>query len=190
MQHVQPLWSRHKTTGNMPMCLTKFRFFWTHDGHFAIFRSLLPKTAPPYYGHMRYFECNQKEHRVWCITNENFRIEDAYRAFSIGLVGLKMFTGLDLEYYFQVIEDCIGFEFSQRVRKDVEARIARMLEPLMRIRRRLFRSRCVARRWADRWWSPYTAIGQLRLRRNFAELQKDTEGFFIMHASTDPDIAS
>lgn len=51
----------------------------------------------------------------------------------------------------------------------------RMLAPLMRVRRRLFLARCVARRWADRRWNPNTLPGRMRLLRQWEELQKADE---------------
>lgn len=56
----------------------------------------------------------------------------------------------------------------------VERRRRFYLEPLMRVRRRLFFARCVARRWADRRWNPYTTVGKARLLRDYDELAAKT----------------
>lgn len=68
--------------------------------------------------------------------------------------------------------------FPAEIMKVIEARLERrrrkLLEPLMRIRRRLFIARYMARRWADRWWNPYTSLGMKRLITDYKQM---TEGY-------------
>lgn len=49
-----------------------------------------------------------------------------------------------------------------------------LLRPLMRIRQRLLRARCVARRWANRRWDPSTGPGMLRLQIEYAAMNSDS----------------
>lgn len=94
----------------------------------------------------------------------------------MALVSIKMISGEDLEpYYTFLMRVCPSIV--PKVRSEVEKRIQWLLSPLMRIRKRRFVSRCVARRWADRRWSPYTWVGQRRLLRDFEDLQAETLEF-------------
>lgn len=155
---------------NIPMCLSRSFYCVRLDGTIMIHRNhfFVHAGATYYPTNVRYFSFDPSVH---CIqSNESSNPEHIFRACCIGLVSLRILTGADLEIYYNAIKLTYGPKYAESVRKEVQKRIARLLEPLMRVRRRLFRVRCVARRWADRWWSPYTEIGKLRLMRSYAEL--------------------
>lgn len=96
------------------------------------------------------------------------------------LVHRRASTGREMDIgYLPALENCPRPDAACCARAILgmlcERKTRLLLRPLMRVRRRLFRARCVARRWADRRWDPNTGPGMLRLRISYEEaVQKET----------------
>ncbi len=159
--------------GKLPLCISGFTFgVQKGNGLLYIFRKVKENWS------IRYVTCLafERQYNAGTIYLQSEQLQDMLRACSMALVALRMISGEDLEPYYQFLER-YSPEMVRELRLDVERRIQWLLEPLMRIRRRRFRSRCVARRWADRRWNPNTWIGQQRLLRDFEELTQYTNDY-------------
>jgi hypothetical protein len=161
--------------GNLPLCISGFRYYISTKGLFMIFCK-----KPGIDEYLTFFCVDGVDYNPWlveCIAHNHVR-QDMSKACIRALMFMKMLTGSNLEMYYAALEEECP-DMVDDIRAQVNAGFQRMLAPLMRIRRRLFRVKCVARRWADRRWNPYTWVGQKRLLREFGELQNNT----VMHIS-------
>lgn len=175
-RYSQPKWNHFDYTqdvGKLPMCIAGFSFgVQKGNGLFYIYRKMRKNWSVEWVTWLS-FERQYNAGTIYVLPQQ---VKDMFRTCSLALVAVRMISGEDLEPYYQFLAK-FDADMVVELRRDVERRIQWLLEPLMRLRRRRFRARCVARRWADRRWNPHTWLGQQRLLKDYQDLSQETNNY-------------